>query len=705
MTGLPTNPAPTILVVDDRAINRDFLVSLLSLSGYRTLEANSPTEIPQVDRIDLIITDVHMPGMNGLNFLERVRADSITSEVPVILYTAGYKTPDIEARAKAMGAFAVLTKPTAPEVILENVRAALQAKNRETAAVDADIRAAKLNYRSAALIEIMLDLAGERNPEQLVRTFCNGAKALINVQEASLHILAPGESNSHFVFSTSESSNSYEGAGLAMCNCGVIDISTEANGQCFRNASGARLGSAGDSGPSLFVPVTTSANHVGCFCLVRKLGERDFDQEDQRLVVTLTSELAFVYENIRMYRELEQFSVRVSLEVEERKRAQDLLERSRQESAKLKNEFFSHVSHELRSPIMVVQQFLEILTDGIGGEIKPLQREYLDVALRNTHQLNAMINDLLEATRMESAKLRVDVRTMPLLPVLNEALTSALPSAWKKHIALCSDSPDALPLVTADRSRVLQIVTNLLDNAIKFTPENGSVSLRATVSDDDPRFVRVDISDTGRGIAPEERSRIFNRLYQVPNSDSAARKGLGLGLCICRELVTLQGGEIRVKSQPNSGSTFSFTLPVFSVANLVESFLGQSAMPVSLAVLAIELGDLDPLSHKQEVVALREIIERCVMPGLDTVLPGTYGTGRGQKFVVLARTHHHGGELIARRIEEQITGNAQALGSRYRPVVRLEMIDLATPENLGPGEERAAVASRIEQRLKEILVD
>lgn len=237
---------PTILVVDDRAINREFLVSLLTCAGYQTVEASSPTELPQVAQLDLIITDVHMPGMNGLDFLRALRVDSITSQVPVILNTAAYKTPAIEATAKNMGAFAVLTKPTAPEIILEQVRAALGSKAGGTTPLGFSIEGTsgefrparrspvQLGYRSATLIEIMLDLAGERDPDHLLRLFCYGAKELIGVQAASAHLVASAESRGHLMFSTSAGPHSSGPQFLSDCDCGLIALTKQAKGRCLR---------------------------------------------------------------------------------------------------------------------------------------------------------------------------------------------------------------------------------------------------------------------------------------------------------------------------------------------------------------------------------------------------------------------------------------------------------------------------------------
>jgi len=718
----PVDKRPTVLVVDDRAINRDFLVSLLNYSGYQAVEASSPTELPDVDHLDLIITDVHMPGMNGLDFLTSLRADAITRCVPVILYTATYKSPDIEVKAKALGAFAVLNKPTEPEVILQHVRAALNSNPQLSTAVSPKADGAvsdagtvspaqaHLGYRSATLIEIMLDLAAERDLARLVRSFCHGAKELIDAREASVHIVAPGESESHLFFSTSNRSTDSDTLSLSACDCGLIGLAKEAKGRCLRNVSAAELKivlppqAAGSA--VLYVPIATPTNHFGCLCLVDKVSGGDFSDEDQRLTTTLTTKLGLVYENIRFYDEIQQFAARLAVEVEDRKRAQNELELSRQEQIRLKDEFFSHVSHELRSPVMVVQQFLEILLEGTAGEINEQQREHMAMALRNTNQLDVMIGDLLEATRIETGKLRVDLRSMLLLEVLNEAVASVKPIAQHKHIAVALEVPIPLPMVIADPSRLRQILTNLLDNAIKFTPENGAITVHAGLDQEDSSFVRVQVRDTGCGMSPDETARVFDRLYQVPNADSSARKGLGLGLCICKQLVTLQGGNIQVKSQSGAGSIFFFTLPVFSLATLVAPILAGDVVPESVVILTVTLGDHGGLTTKQVLVSLRETVARCVLPGLDVILPDTYDTRNGHTVVLLARTDERGARVLTKRLEDQLKLNEHVAKVSSPPSVRFSIINLsAAREPLSLGEQRAAATVQIEENLKTIIAD
>jgi len=250
---------------------------------------------------------------------------------------------------------------------------------------------------------------------------------------------------------------------------------------------------------------------------------------------------------------------------EERTKLDEALEQIRQNQLRFKDEFLSHVSHELRSPLTAIKQFTTILLGGLAGELNVEQREYQHIVLKNIRQLQSMIDDLLEVTRLETGKLTVELERVSVMLAVADTFNTLLGTARSKGVRLSYDLLPNLPSVNADATRLRQILIILLDNAIKFTPEGGAVTIHARLQQQDPRFLLLEVSDTGCGISPEIGDRIFERLYQVSERTETSRKGLGLGLHICKELVTRQGGRIWAERRPQEGSTFSFTLPVFSL--------------------------------------------------------------------------------------------------------------------------------------------
>jgi signal transduction histidine kinase len=253
------------------------------------------------------------------------------------------------------------------------------------------------------------------------------------------------------------------------------------------------------------------------------------------------------------------------MDVTERKNAEEASEQIRQDQMRFKDEFLSHVSHELRSPLTAIKQFTSILLGGLAGELNPEQREYQEIVLKNIGQLQSMIDDLLEVTRLETGKLTVELERVSVVDAVTDTFNTLLGTAEAKGVALSCDVPADLPPAYADRTRLRQVLIILLDNAIKFTPAGGAVTIQARPLLEDPRFLLLEVSDTGCGIGPEISERIFERLYQVSDRIQTSRKGLGLGLYISKELVTRQGGQIWVKRRPQKGTTFSFTLPVVSL--------------------------------------------------------------------------------------------------------------------------------------------
>jgi len=226
--------------------------------------------------------------------------------------------------------------------------------------------------------------------------------------------------------------------------------------------------------------------------------------------------------------------------------------------------FYHTLSHELKTPLAAAREFICLVLDGLAGPLTETQREYLEIARDSCDQLRLHVNDLLDVTRLETGKMHIQRQPVALAELLEKVADLMRPEAARRHIQLSWSCEPDLPPALVDGQRILQVLTNLVGNALKFTPVGGQVRLHAGRHPDQPRELRVSVSDTGPGIPPEHRERIFERLHQLdpPGADGASRAGLGLGLYICRELVKLHGGRIWVESEPGRGSNFQFTLPL-----------------------------------------------------------------------------------------------------------------------------------------------
>src|SRR6266478_1021019 len=318
------------------------------------------------------------------------------------------------------------------------------------------------------------------------------------------------------------------------------------------------------------------------------------------------------------------------------------LEIASKQQLEFKNRFLSHVSHELRTPLTCIHQYVTLLLDGLAGAIAPEQSDHLKTVLKSVNQLHAMIRDLLEATRAESGKLRIEPRCIALGELVQQAIAMLRPTADEKKVGLEIGLDQRLPLVLADPDRVLEVLINLVDNAIKFTPAEGSVMVQANMVEADPGFVYISVSDTGRGIGPEAKALIFERLYQDPDSIDNNRSGLGLGLFICREIVRLHEGRIWVSSEPGQGSTFTFTMPIYSLSKLLAPVIThQNRLRSDFVLVRIEL---TPLSNpprgnwKETWQQALEILRRCVYLDKDLVLPPMGTSGAAETFFIVAST-------------------------------------------------------------------
>jgi len=332
------------------------------------------------------------------------------------------------------------------------------------------------------------------------------------------------------------------------------------------------------------------------------------------------------------------------------------LDMSRKQQLEFKDQFLSHVSHELRTPLTCIHQFVSILLDGLAGELRTEQREHLETAMRSVNQLRHMIGDLLEATRAESGKISIVPRCMSVQDSIKQTAAMFRAAAEKKRVGVELGIDTRTPLVYADPGRTSQVLTNLLDNAIKFTPPDGSVVITTRLFETDPEFVYVSVGDTGQGISNEGRSLIFERLYQNSNSIDDSRKGLGLGLYIAKQLVERSGGRIWVESQPQQGSVFTFTLPVFSLDKLLYPVLVDAGrIRDSISLINVTLMHQSRIVINWDLWQQRclELIQSCTYSGRDLVIATPSGALNQDTFLVIASTDKIGAAAIEKRISDQ----------------------------------------------------
>lgn len=225
----------------------------------------------------------------------------------------------------------------------------------------------------------------------------------------------------------------------------------------------------------------------------------------------------------------------------------------------MKTEFVSMVSHELRTPLTSIKGYVDMVLDGEAGDINEEQRSYLEVVHSNTDRLIALINDLLDISRIEAGRIELRLSDITIQDIVHYVAVALRTQIAEKGIKIRLDMPRKPILVLADRDRITQVVINLLSNAYNYSPKGASISVRVRTVDG---HAQVDVTDTGIGISPEDQDKLFTKFYRADNPATRQVAGTGLGLSVAKSFVEMHGGHIWVKSELGKGSTFSFTIPL-----------------------------------------------------------------------------------------------------------------------------------------------
>ena len=290
------------------------------------------------------------------------------------------------------------------------------------------------------------------------------------------------------------------------------------------------------------------------------------EQGELMWVVTILHDLTEALEKARLFEQLKQASAELERKVQEATaelaEQNELLRRQHialEQASALKSQFLANMSHEFRTPLNAILGYTHMVLNGVSGPISDAQRKSLSRIDSNSHHLLALINDILDITRIEAGRMPLNLTTFTIPALVEEVMSELEPIIKKSNLSVRAIMPRLLPQLKSDRQKVKQIVLNLLSNALKFTP-SGSVKITASY-DRTNRTVGIAVADTGVGIGGDDRVKVFEDFRQLDSSPARGYGGTGLGLSICRRLSQMLGGTIELESELAKGSTFTLRLP------------------------------------------------------------------------------------------------------------------------------------------------
>lgn len=315
---------------------------------------------------------------------------------------------------------------------------------------------------------------------------------------------------------------------------------------------------------SVILPLYVRDNFHGALLLGDKKSGELYSEQDIDFLTIFGSEFSVAVQNALSYDEISRFNVTLKEEVEHATKDLKQANEKLKEVDKLKTEFVSLASHELRTPMTAIKSYLWMALKGKGGPLSDKQAYYLDRAYRSTDRLIKLVNDMLNISRIESGRISLDLESVDIQRLTRDVVEEVLPRAQELGISVEIHASSLLPRVLADGDKIKEVLINLIGNSLKFTPKGGQIQISFSVN----TMVEVRVSDNGAGISSEDLPKLFQKFGLIQGSytvNKTATQGTGLGLYICKSIVELHGGKIGVQSGGvGKGAVFSFTLPKFS---------------------------------------------------------------------------------------------------------------------------------------------
>lgn len=580
-----------ILLVDDNPSNLLALETILQAADRNLVRASSGEEALRFlldEDAAVILLDVHMPSISGFETAALIRGRERTRGVPIIFLTAYDSAGDSHiSQGYSLGAVDYIIKPIDPEalkskvaVFVELYRKTEQIKRQAELLREQNIELENANLqRLSRLIDLGQRLAAERNPERVLEKFCNAAREIVGARFATVGILEDdGVTLRHFFTSGIDRAEAVNARVPQSCQRFFKQRFTDVRSLRLSGTNGLRVLSEQTPVKSFVGALIlrhgrpdakpqNAAAVRGWLYLAEKVDAPAFSEADERFTVTLTQAVVF-YENARLYADLQRHAAALEQEIADRKRAEseraEMLTRAQaaraeaEEANRLKDEFLATVSHELRAPLNAMLGWVTLAREGRLDEAS--KERALETVERNARTQKKLVDDLLDVSSIITSNLALDLEPTDLPSVIDSAVESVRPAAEAKGVRLRTDLDPLEDRFRLDRNRFQQVIWNLVHNAVKFTPPGGAVKVRLLRLNG---HARIDVIDTGIGIAPEFLPFVFDRFRQADGSITRRHGGLGLGLAIVRSLLEMHGGTVDVESDGlGQGATFRIKLPL-----------------------------------------------------------------------------------------------------------------------------------------------
>jgi signal transduction histidine kinase len=560
---------PSILVVDDEQANIDFIEMLLAEDGYLLHSTSDPRRVVDLWREvepDLLLLDLHMPFLDGFAVMRQIQ--EITPPdvyFPILVLTADVNS-DAKQRALAGGARDFLTKPLDAVEVQLRIRNLLETRFLHLRQHEARLEAEAAERRSFLLAEASHLLSSSLDSGTTLSTlarfvvpqladYC--AVSLVR-PDGGLDVVGtahfdPGKEPLLEKATRISSEELPPGHPISRAirrgeATFIPEIDAEDLEQGVVDPEQAAVLRELQLRSLICLPLQSSREVVGVITLARSAAHPPYTGEELRLAEELARRASLAVESARLFN-------------------------AAQQATRARDQVLAVVAHDLRNPLSTVIMGSDAVLGTLSPQEHPSEHRYSELIHRAAQRMNRMIEDLLDVTRIESGQLRIEAQPTALDRLVHETVGMLQLVASAQGITLRAEADESLPPSHVDPARIQQVLSNLLGNALKFTPSGGTVTVRA-----EPHpggGTAVSVTDTGPGIPAEQLPHIFGRFWQAHRTD---RRGIGLGLSIAKGIVEAHGGEIWVESELGHGSRFVFTLPPVPSAAPAEGGTEEAAL-------------------------------------------------------------------------------------------------------------------------------